>query len=517
MSDSMPCVVERADEDAAEPGPARDGETPRPGTAGPTVFLAVRGGFNPRFLLRTDIVPTLRRLGVNVVVFSPNSDEPYFVREFQREGVRLERMRVEACEQYWRRSRLQNYLGWLRSQILSDRGDLRAVRDLEAVLRAEGDGRGLRVAVQLQISRVIIAVARRSRWVRATFTKLESWWFAPTFHRDLYERYRPQALVVTSLGYAGFGIDPYLMREARRFGCKVIGVVLSWDNTTTHGLRGGPVDHVIAWTDTMRRELIDCHDLPADRISVCGPPHFDIYYRSSRMARGELFRQMGLDPSRRLLVLGTKSPSNYPWAEDLVQMIAQAIEAGRLAADCQLVVRLHPIYLRRREGALIHAESLASMDELARRYDHIHINRPEIISTRLPLDMPRREMDLLAAVLRHASVLINIYSTLNIEGAITDTPTVNVSFNGYGTRKPHPRQDVAIDEAQPHNQRIVRSGGVAMVRSEAQLIDAINAYLTDPSLHAEGRARIRRDEGGPNPGTAGRAVGETLARLVGAA
>ena len=65
-----------------------------------TIFLAVKGGFAPRFLLRTEIVPTLCRAGVCVILLTPNTDEPYFVSEFKRDGVFIEPLRIEAYERY---------------------------------------------------------------------------------------------------------------------------------------------------------------------------------------------------------------------------------------------------------------------------------------------------------------------------------------------------------------------------------------------------------------------------------
>jgi hypothetical protein len=170
-------------------------------------------------------------------------------------------------------------------------------------------------------------------------------------------------------------------------------------------------------------------------------------------------------------------------------------------------------YYRKRGDAYKFAGFLDRARALAQRYRWIVLDEPEIVSTALALDMPATEMDKLVALLNHSSVLINIYSTLNLEASIVDTPCVNVAFNGErGTTSI--RANVALDEAQPHNQRIVKSGGVALVRNEQELIEAINAYLTDPSRHADGRRRIREQECGVCPGRAGEAIGETLAAFV---
>ncbi|MDQ3069605.1 MAG: hypothetical protein M3R55_07750 [Acidobacteriota bacterium] len=479
----------------------------------PTVFLAVRGGFTPRFLLRTDILPTLRAKGVRVVILSPNADETYFRKEFEAEDVFVEKLEVARLEAYAASRPGQRVLRTLRLQISSGRADLTTIEQMAAINEDTARKRGLRGFVTSRALRVMTQLARRSRLVREIITRSESALFTPTFHGPLYNKYRPQAVVVTSLGFSGSEPDNYLMREARHFGAKVIASVLSWDNTSSKGLRGGPVDHAIAWTDVMKEELKAYHDIPADRITVCGPPHFDAYYRPGGWSRDEMFTRLGLDPARKLLTFATKSPTNYPWNEEIAEMIGRAVADGRIVEPCQLLVRLHPIYYRQRDGQYKFQPFLERARDLARRYRCITIDEPQIVSRTLALDMPHDEMNKVLAILKHSSVFLNIYSTMNLEAAIVDTPCVNISFNGT-EGSPDLRKNVALDEVQPHNQRVVQSGGVAMVRSEAEMIDAINAYLRDPGLHREGRRRIRERECGRYPGTAGVAVGETIARLV---
>jgi hypothetical protein len=481
----------------------------------PTVFLCVRGGFTPRFLLRTAILPTLRATGVRVVILSPNADEPYFRAEFERDGMAVERLDVAALERYAQARPAQQTLRALRLQILSDRGDLTTIDQMMAINEDTARRQGMRGRAVAAALRGVTRVARRSRAVRETISDAESRLFVPDVHAALYEKYRPSATVVTSLGFSGSEPDNYLMREAHAFGSKVIAAVLSWDNTSSKGLRGGPVDRVIAWTDAMKRELIEYHDLEAAKITVCGPPHFDEYYHPPRWSRPDLDRALGLDPARRVLTFGTKSPTNYPWNEEIAEMIARAIDDGRITEPCQLVMRLHPIYYRQRHGVYKFQAFLDRARALAARYPWVILDEPAIQSSTLALDMPSAEQHKLHALLAHSAMLINIFSTLNIEAAIVDTPCVNVTFNGTGAPTSI-RCNVALDEAQPHNQRIVRSGGVAMVRSEPELIAAINAYLADPTRDAQGRARIRETEAGLYPGRAGEAIGRAIATEVGA-
>ena len=98
---------------------------------------------------------------------------------------------------------------------------------------------------------------------------------APRGHDLFFRKYQPDAVVVTSLGT--FDEDRYLMREAERNGCRIISYVLSWDNTTVRGLGIGLSDKAIVWSNVMRDELIRLHKISAEKIIVCGVPHYDYY------------------------------------------------------------------------------------------------------------------------------------------------------------------------------------------------------------------------------------------------
>ena len=80
-----------------------------------------------------------------------------------------------------------------------------------------------------------------------------------------------------------------------------------------------------------------------------------------------------------------------------------------------------------------------------------------------------------------------------------DLPTVNLAVAaGFDPAdRGHSRQDISIDYVQTHNQRVIQTGGVRNAFSMDELIGAVNDYLRDPSLDAEGRAEIREVEAGP--------------------
>jgi hypothetical protein len=106
------------------------------------------------------------------------------------------------------------------------------------------------------ITRVPIMLLRRSRLLRRSLVALESTLFTPRLFEHVFQQYQPDLVVVASVGNLR-GADALLMREARRHGCKVASVVLSWDNSSSRGIGGATPDFVVAWTPTMKRELVE--------------------------------------------------------------------------------------------------------------------------------------------------------------------------------------------------------------------------------------------------------------------
>ena len=211
----------------------------------------------------------------------------------------------------------------------------------------------------------------------------------------------------------------------------------------------------------------------------------------------------------------TKSPNCYPWNADIAEMILRAIRENRFVEPCQLVVRLHPIYFRRQNGRFTFQYFLDRYDTLKQQYNELVINKPIIASNDFNYSMPKEEINLLATILKHSSSVINMFSTMNLEASIFDIPIVNVCFEGNSYTGPtKARHNIAMDEAQTHNQRVVKTGGVIMVRDESQLIEGVNKSLQEPGSGREGRGRIKKEECGPSPGYAGGNIANYILGLL---
>jgi hypothetical protein len=473
----------------------------------PTVLLAPDQGFSSRYLLRTDIYRTLRESGAHLVILSPHAREPYFIREFSGENVSLEHYDLDAGLAYLRSSRLHRHLQLLRDMTAKQTADLATFEARRKREVARGEWRH---QVIDSARRMPVWLLRRSRLLRRSLVALESMLFAPRLYEHLFRKYRPDLLVVTSVGNLR-GPDVLLMREARRHACKVASVVLSWDNSSSRGIGGAAPDFVVAWTPTMKQELVEYQDLTCGQIFVGGVAHWDRYYGRESRTRDELFRHFGLDPDKRLLLFATAAPTGFAELNvETVHILGRAIADHALVSDCQVLVRLHPNYFSRTREAVAR-ETLPQIEEAAAAYPAVRLTRPKLNSQVVSFDLAADDASDLQDLLRHCDVLITTFSTVMLEACIFDKPVVNVAFARYSHRMG--QQYTAVTNY-AHLKRILAAGGTRTATTPAEVLECVNGYLLRPEMDRDGRTRIRERECGPYPGSAGRRIGEHLLQLV---
>ncbi|MCF8033687.1 MAG: hypothetical protein K9K66_05505 [Desulfarculaceae bacterium] len=479
-------------------------------TGSPCIFIAVNNGFGARYLLRSDILPGLIQAGVKVVVLSPNADEDYFRQEFEALGASVELFDFKACGSYFLNSQLQIFLKELRWYAMPGRHDQGSLGARFAAFKNICDSQGPKAKLRYQLIRLLRRPLMRWRGARRLLLALEERFFAGNAHRELFERYRPSLVLTTSLGY--FDYDQYLMREAKRHGARRCVVILSWDNTSGKGLPGASAEHLVAWTQVMKTELVKYYDQDPAKIFVGGVAHFDVYAHPERwLSRADVCVRFGLDPERPIIFFGTRTPNKFPWTPDYIRLLAEAIQEGRLARPCSLLVRLHPNHFQGEGDGLKFAAILEQYQAIKDEYPFVAFNDPEILSTKLPSDMPAGEMTLLASLVGHSAMVISYYSTLMLEAAAVDKPIINWIMHAHNVHLGADDRSVYTLE---HIVRICSQGAERTAEGTEDIIAAINQALEHPELRAEGRALVKAKELGPNQGHAGRAIAAHLAALA---
>ncbi len=158
------------------------------------------------------------------------------------------------------------------------------------------------------------------------------------------EAQAPDLVVITPLVEIGSPQLEYL-RCAKALGLPTCLMVASWDHLTTKGLIHELPDTVTVWNPTQRREAVELHGVPAERIVVTGAVAYDHWFDwQPTRDRAEFCGSIGLDPDRPfVLYLGSSgfiAPSEGAFIADWIRGIRAVPGAG--LDDLQILVRPHP-------------------------------------------------------------------------------------------------------------------------------------------------------------------------------
>lgn len=457
----------------------------------PTIFLVVRPGPAARFALHTEILPTLCAADVSLCVLTPPEDMPVIAESLEGTDVMILPLRRQGLEGPPGVARLRVVLQRARRAALDGRKSARFDEKHRARIGAWSER-------EPKLAAVVDAVVRFGLWRSPTLRKLlvrAAVRLAPPLHADLFERYRPDLVVCTGLGYAPW--DEGILQEASARGVKTAALVHNWDNPSTGGYRAAPLDLVIAWSESMSRQLVEMQDVQPSRIRVAGVPHWDAYVRDGGvLTKGELFGQLGLDPSRPLILHATHRPRKEVDVGELVEDLVSAVRDGSFG-DAQLVVRLHPKFM-----APEHRSERERLADLARGVPGVRFNQPAMISAGQQ-EIDPSDTRLLGSLIKHCDVLVNVFSTTTLEAFLLDRPVVIADPKLAGA--------AAITTGEPlawrdysHLQSILTRGAVPVAESSAELRRQVRSCLADPTHGRDLRREIAREECGPADGLAGR-------------
>jgi hypothetical protein len=135
-----------------------------------------------------------------------------------------------------------------------------------------------------------------------------------------------------------------LLRAAKRLGIPTGICVISWDNLTTKGAIHEMPDFVTVWNEGQKREAIEIHAVPPERVIVTGAVSFDHWFDwGPSTSREEFCRRVGLDPDRPYLLYVCSSPFTAGRKEaGFVERWIDALADRGLALESGVLVRPYP-------------------------------------------------------------------------------------------------------------------------------------------------------------------------------
>jgi hypothetical protein len=316
---------------------------------------------------------------------------------------------------------------------------------------------------------------------------------SPATYVGLFEKFAPRLVVSGDPLRPG---DANLIATAQRHGIPTLGSVRSWDNILKH-LRTRP-DALTVWNALNAREAVDVDRFRPEQVTQVGAPQLDAYFRDGDPPVTR--EQLGLDPRKKVLVLATSSFTYESDQTYLVDMLLDAIRGGEIRQPLQIVLRLHPDDRVGRYLKYRHAPEIV-------------LDIPERYFATLGWTMTHADLTRMVALLRHADLMVNFATTVTLESAIVDTPTLLVAFSPID---PEEMQRYVVGlHFRLHYRALVERDLVPVAWDRAALVSWINRYLDDPSLYQAQRATIVREWVQFTDGASGTRLGDAILEATG--
>ncbi len=180
--------------------------------------------------------------------------------------------------------------------------------------------------------------------LRALFRRLERAIPVRDDVRNVFERWKPDVLLVTPLLYFGSKQVDYV-RQARASGISSVLGVGSWDHLTTKGVIHETPDRLLVWNELQRTEAAELHGVRPDQVIVTGAQAYDHWFAfQPATTREEFCARVGLRPDRPYVLYLCSSPFIAPREVDVVRRWAEGIRASGHPplSTAGILVRPHP-------------------------------------------------------------------------------------------------------------------------------------------------------------------------------
>ncbi|MGE0444150.1 MAG: hypothetical protein AB7P99_02905 [Vicinamibacterales bacterium] len=179
------------------------------------------------------------------------------------------------------------------------------------------------------------------RWLHALDLAIP----VPSVLVDYLREQRPDLLLITPLVTLGSQQIDFL-RAARQLGIPTALAVWSWDHLSSKAFIRECPERVLVWNDTQRREAVEVHRVPADRVVVTGAQCFDHWFERRPSRTREAFcAQLGLPVDRPIvlyvctgLIMG--SPPEPPFVREWLRRLRASGDPR--VATAGVLIRPHP-------------------------------------------------------------------------------------------------------------------------------------------------------------------------------
>jgi len=290
---------------------------------------------------------------------------------------------------------------------------------------------------------------------------------------DAFEKYKPDLVFAPHL----FGqFDQALVAEANKRKILTLGMISNWDHFDKYYI---PVqtDKLLAQSEQIKDFAMRYQNYRAEQIFLTGYPQFDFLGNADyAVSREEVLDKYDFAPGAKYIYYISGS-AYCPDEPDVIEKILRWIKEGKLDPGVKLVIRP---YIGGRG---------ADQNFDMKKYNSFRSN-PSVVFFEETLDNGQKMADYFN-LMRHADIVIAVYSTALIEAGVFNRPLVITNFDGY-KKRPFFRS-VRRFGLREHFKKIIETGGVRKTENFEELFEALSGYLKNPNLDEEKREVLRKE------------------------
>ena len=272
---------------------------------------------------------------------------------------------------------------------------------------------------------------------------------------------------------------------------KVCGNVRTWDHLTKNGPVISNLDEYWVWNPIMKEELLKFHNITENKIFEVGSPQFD-YYLNNKIQNENLVEfykiknpknEFSLNDDSSVIFFATNRPHRGIGEETIIHHICENIALGVYPdKDITIILRSHP-----------YDNTFESRFKEFEKYPFVRLFKSPELTNFNPFDF-RDDMIKVNLLLERTKLVICGQSTFAIDSSCTDTPVINISFEGdiIVNEKLSVKNRYNVD----HYQKLISYNGTKVVDNFDLLDEKIIEYLNNPNLDQEGRDLIKRNFAG---------------------
>ncbi len=434
-----------------------------------TIAISIYDGDTEKNILRSEVLSFLKASGHRIVLLIRSEKRLEYYRENFADGNVVVDLLPNAST---RAEAIWNHVGW------------NSIPTYSVYLRRHDMYLIHKKLLRYSIERVLGFLGRARLW--RELLRLSYWVIPDDYAADVFAKYQPDVVFAPNMFSAE---DCRLLKAARKRGIKTMTTVKSWDVLTTKAFTRVRADKILVFNELNRIEAVQLGDYREDQVIVTGFPQFDVYAQKEAIETREAFcARMGINPAHHILLFAVPGDWKMPFTDEVVKHVDDAIEAGELPQNTTILARVHPKY--------------TCKTEQRKDFRHVVIDRPGTYfgsgqeksldtSAAQTFAWTFTDKDILhlANSIYHSDMVLNIESTMTLDGAAFDKPVILIGYDGDHTL-PY-LESIVRNYDRNHYIYVMDTKGAALAKDKKQLVQAIQRYLDNPKAEECERVELR--------------------------